>query len=53
MAALRQPAARSARQFSVTEIGQTYLAHCKTMLVEEVDAAEEAITRTHTENSMA
>lgn len=39
---------RSTRQFSVTEIGQTYLAHCKAMLV-EAEAAEEAIARTHAE----
>ncbi|MGH8516627.1 MAG: LysR family transcriptional regulator, partial [Panacagrimonas sp.] len=33
---------RSTRRFSVTEIGQTYYAHCKAMLV-EADAAQEAI----------
>ena len=39
---------RSTRQFSVTELGQTYLAHCKAMLV-EAEAAEEAIARTRAE----
>src|SRR5690606_11129356 len=39
---------RSTRQFSVTEIGQTYLAHCKAMLV-EAEAAEEAIALTQAE----
>lgn len=33
---------RSTRHFSVTEIGQTYYAHCKAMLV-EAEAAQEAI----------
>lgn len=33
---------RSTRRFSVTEIGQTYYAHCKAMLV-EAEAAQEAI----------
>lgn len=33
---------RSTRRFSVTDIGQTYYAHCKAMLV-EADAAQEAI----------
>jgi len=39
---------RSSRRFAVTEIGQTYHAHCKAMLV-EADAAEEAIALTHAE----
>ncbi len=39
---------RSTRRFAVTEIGQTYYAHCKAMLV-EADAAEEAIAVTHAE----
>lgn len=33
---------RSTRHFSVTEIGQTYYAHCKAMLI-EAEAAQEAI----------
>lgn len=33
---------RSTRRFSVTEVGQTYHAHCKAMLV-EAEAAQEAI----------
>jgi DNA-binding transcriptional LysR family regulator len=33
---------RSSRQFAVTEIGQTYLLHCKAML-EEAQAAQDAI----------
>jgi DNA-binding transcriptional LysR family regulator len=33
---------RTTRQFSVTEIGQTYYEHCKAMLV-EAEAAQEAI----------
>lgn len=33
---------RSTRQFKVTEIGQTFLTHCKAMLI-EADAAQEAI----------
>ncbi|HWV62488.1 MAG TPA: LysR family transcriptional regulator [Oxalicibacterium sp.] len=37
---------RSTRRFAVTEIGQTYYAHCKAMLV-EADAADEAIAMTH------
>jgi DNA-binding transcriptional LysR family regulator len=36
---------RSTRRFAVTEIGQTYYAHCKAMLV-EAEAADEAIART-------
>lgn len=39
---------RSTRRFSVTEIGETYYAHCKAMLV-EAEAAEEAIARTRSE----
>lgn len=33
---------RSTRRFSVTEIGQTYYAHCKAMLV-EAEAAQQAV----------
>jgi len=39
---------RSTRHFSVTEIGQTYYAHCKAMLV-EAEAAQEAIEITRSE----
>ncbi|MDF4345083.1 LysR family transcriptional regulator [Vibrio parahaemolyticus] len=39
---------RSTRQFNVTEIGQTFLTHCKAMLV-EADAAREAIEFSHAE----
>lgn len=39
---------RSTRHFSVTEIGQTFHAHCKAMLV-EAEAAEEAIELTRSE----
>lgn len=39
---------RSTRQFSVTEIGQTYYAHCKAMLV-EAQAAQEAIEVTRSD----
>ena len=39
---------RSTRHFSVTEVGQTFLAHCKAMLV-EAEAAEEAIEVTRSE----
>lgn len=39
---------RSTRHFSVTEIGQTYYAHCKAMLV-EAEAANEAIELTRSE----
>lgn len=39
---------RSTRRFALTEIGQTYYAHCQAMLV-EADAADEAIARTHAE----
>ncbi|UVE16829.1 LysR family transcriptional regulator [Pseudomonas sp. LS44] len=37
---------RSTRRFAVTEIGQTYYAHCKAMLV-EAEAADDAIALTH------
>ncbi|OUM04026.1 LysR family transcriptional regulator [Variovorax sp. JS1663] len=37
---------RSTRRFSVTEIGQTYYAHCRAMLV-EAEAADEAVALTH------
>ncbi|WP_028008055.1 LysR family transcriptional regulator [Solimonas flava] len=39
---------RSTRRFSVTELGQTYYAHCKAMLV-EADAAQESIELTRAE----
>lgn len=39
---------RSTRRFAITDIGQTYYAHCKAMLV-EADAADEAIALTHAE----
>lgn len=39
---------RSTRYFSVTEVGQTFHAHCRAMLV-EADAAEEAIELTRSE----
>lgn len=39
---------RSTRHFSVTEIGQTYYAHCKAMLI-EAEAANEAIELTRSE----
>lgn len=39
---------RSTRRFSVTEIGQIYLGHCRAMLV-EAEAAQEAIDRTRSE----
>jgi len=39
---------RTTRQFAVTEIGQTFYAHCKAMLV-EAEAAEEAIAVTQAE----
>ena len=39
---------RSTRHFSVTEIGQTFYAHCKAMLV-EAQAAQEAIDLTRSE----
>ncbi|MFC5579096.1 LysR family transcriptional regulator [Lysobacter niabensis] len=39
---------RSTRHFSVTEVGQTFYAHCKAMLV-EAEAAQEAIEVTRSE----
>ncbi|MGQ0659188.1 MAG: LysR family transcriptional regulator [Chromatiales bacterium] len=39
---------RSTRRFSVTEIGQTYYAHCKAMVV-EAQAAQEAVELTRSE----
>jgi DNA-binding transcriptional LysR family regulator len=39
---------RSTRRFSVTEVGQSYYAHCKAMLV-EADAADEAVEVTRAE----
>jgi len=39
---------RSTRRFSVTEVGQTYYAHCKAMLT-EAEAAEESIEVTRAE----
>ena len=39
---------RSTRHFSVTEVGQTFHAHCKAMLV-EAEAAQEAIELTRSE----
>ncbi|MGZ2744198.1 LysR family transcriptional regulator [Burkholderia stagnalis] len=39
---------RSTRRFTVTEVGQTYYAHCRAMLV-EADAADEAIALMHEE----
>ena len=39
---------RSTRHFSVTDVGQTYYAHCKAMLV-EAEAAQEAIDITRSE----
>lgn len=39
---------RSTRHFSVTEVGKTYYAHCKAMLV-EADAAQESIELTRAE----
>ena len=39
---------RSTRRFSVTEIGQSYYAHCKAMVV-EAEAAQEAIDLTRAE----
>jgi DNA-binding transcriptional LysR family regulator len=41
---------RSTRHFSVTEIGQSYYAHCKAMLV-EADAAQAAVEQTRSEPS--
>lgn len=39
---------RTTRQFSVTEIGQTYYEHCKAMLV-EAEAAQDVIDVTRAE----
>ncbi|HDR9030152.1 LysR family transcriptional regulator [Burkholderia vietnamiensis] len=39
---------RSTRRFTVTDVGQTYYAHCRAMLV-EADAADEAIALLHEE----
>lgn len=39
---------RSTRQFKVTEIGMTFLSHCKAMLV-EADAAKDSVEVTHVE----
>lgn len=39
---------RSTRQFNVTEIGSTFLSHCKAMLV-EAEAAQEAVEFVHAE----
>jgi len=39
---------RSSRRFSVTEVGQTYYAHCKAMLV-EAEAAQDAVEMTRSE----
>ena len=39
---------RSTRRFAVTDVGQTYYAHCKAMLV-EAEAAQEAIDVTRSE----
>ncbi|KGX78804.1 bacterial regulatory helix-turn-helix, lysR family protein [Burkholderia pseudomallei MSHR435] len=39
---------RSTRRFAVTDIGQTYYAHCRAMLV-EADAADEAVALVRTE----
>ncbi|HEY6598108.1 MAG TPA: LysR family transcriptional regulator, partial [Pseudomonadales bacterium] len=39
---------RSTRRFAVTEVGQTYYAHCKAMLV-EAQSAQEAIELTRAE----
>lgn len=39
---------RSTRRFSVTEVGQTYYAHCKAMLV-EAEAAQDAVELTRSE----
>ncbi|HKT62134.1 LysR family transcriptional regulator [Burkholderia sp. 22313] len=39
---------RSTRHFTVTDVGQTYYAHCRAMLV-EADAADEAIALLHEE----
>src|SRR3546814_5706859 len=39
---------RTTRQFAVTEIGQTYYAHCTAMMV-EAEAADEAVALTRAE----
>ena len=39
---------RSSRRFSVTEIGQTYYAHCKAMLV-EAEAAQDSVAMTRSD----
>ncbi|VWB76542.1 LysR family transcriptional regulator [Burkholderia pseudomultivorans] len=39
---------RSTRRFTITDVGQTYYAHCRAMLV-EADAADEAIALMHEE----
>jgi DNA-binding transcriptional LysR family regulator len=39
---------RSTRSFAVTEVGRSYYAHCRAMLV-EAEAAEEAVARVHAE----
>ncbi|MDS0793624.1 LysR family transcriptional regulator [Burkholderia pseudomultivorans] len=39
---------RSTRRFMITDVGQTYYAHCRAMLV-EADAADEAIALMHEE----
>lgn len=39
---------RSTRQFNVTEVGNTFLSHCKAMLV-EAEAAQEAVEFAHAE----
>ncbi|KVQ77685.1 LysR family transcriptional regulator [Burkholderia multivorans] len=39
---------RSTRRFTVTDVGQTYYAHCRAMLV-EADAADEAVALLHEE----
>jgi len=41
---------RSTRRFHLTEVGQTYLQHCRAMLV-EAEAAQEAIDLLHSEPS--
>lgn len=41
-----RPIQRSTRRFTVTEVGQTYHAHCKAMLV-EAEAADDAIALAH------
>lgn len=39
---------RSTRSFAVTEVGSSYYAHCRAMLV-EAKAGEEAVARAHAE----